>query len=157
MSNHIKCKYYSPESFTKIEKDPHDSSDSRFSFFQNNVCSLRRNVEHLQTQILDELDFSFSVIGITETRIKQNSFNDYNYNITGYSFEFVPSPLAAGGVGMYINNRFNYVVIEKAINIAYQALWILILIFQRKEISYAQLYTDSIICLRRFKHTLNKN
>ena len=84
MSNHIKCKYYSPESFTKIEKDPHSSSDSRFSFFHNNVCSLRRNLEHLQTQILDELDFSFSVIGITEMRIKQNNFNDFNYNITGY-------------------------------------------------------------------------
>ena len=140
MSNHIKCKYYSPESFTKIEKDPHGSSDSRFSFFHNNVCRLRRNLEHLQTQILDELDFSFSVIGITETRIKQNNFNDFNYNITGYSFEFVPTPLAAGGVGMYINNRFNYVVIEKAINIAYQALWIEIDIPKKRNIICSVIY-----------------
>lgn len=140
MRNHIKCKYYSPESFTKIEKVLHGSSDSRFSFFHNNVCSLRRNLEHLQTQILDELDFSFSVIGITETRIKQNNFNDFNYNIAGYSFEFVPTPLAAGGVGMYINNQFNYVVIEKAINIAYQALWIEIDIPKKRNIICAVIY-----------------
>ena len=67
------------------------------------------------------LNFSFSVIGITETRIKQSNLNDFNYDI-GYSFEFVPTPLAAGGVRLYISNRFNYVVIEKAINIAYRAL-----------------------------------
>jgi hypothetical protein len=41
-----------------------------------------------------------------------------------YSFEFVPTPLAAGGVGMYINNEFSYTVIEKSVNTAYQALWI---------------------------------
>ena len=57
---------------------------------------------------------------------------------------------------MYINNCFKYVVIEKAANIAYQALWIEVDI-QKIEISYAQLYTGNIILLRRFKNVLNKN
>ena len=118
MNNHIKCKYHSPERFTIIEKESSGPNDIHFSFFHNNVCSLHGNLEHLQTHILDELDFSFSVIGITETRIKQPNPNDFNYNVIRYSFEFVPTPLAAGGVGMYINNQFNYMVIGKAINVA---------------------------------------
>ena len=140
MNNHIKCKYYSPESFTKIKKETCGSNESFFSFFHNNVCSLRRNLDHLQTQLLDEFNFSFSVIGITETRIKQPNLNDFNYNIAGYSFEFVPTPLAAGGVGMYINNRFNYVVIEKAANTTYQALWIEVDIPNKRNIICSVIY-----------------
>ena len=108
--------------------------------FHNNICSLRRNLEHLQSQILDELDFSFSVIGITETRINKNNFSYLNYNFNGYSFEFLPTLLAAGGVGMYINNRFKYVVIEKAINIDYQALWIEIDILNKRIIICSVIY-----------------
>jgi hypothetical protein len=35
----------------------------------NNVRSLKRNLENFQTHLLQELDFNFSVIGITETKI----------------------------------------------------------------------------------------
>jgi hypothetical protein len=43
------------------------------------------------------------VIGISETRIKGENC-DFNSSLPGYNFEFVPRPLAAGGVGMYIND-----------------------------------------------------
>ena len=39
-------------------------------------------------------------------------------------FEFVPTPLAAGGVGIYIDNSLKYKIIEKTSNESYQALWI---------------------------------
>jgi hypothetical protein len=65
MNNHIHCKYYSPENFTKIKKGNHHLSKNHFSLFHNNVSSLRKNLEHLQVQILGELKFPFSVIGIT--------------------------------------------------------------------------------------------
>ena len=42
--------------------------------------------------------------------------------IPNYNFEFVPTPLSAGGVGIYIDQRFKY--IEKTSNEAYQALWV---------------------------------
>ena len=42
----------------------------------------------------------------------------------GYEFEYVPTPLAAGGVGMYIKSDLNYAVIEKSSQDAFQALWI---------------------------------
>ena len=64
-----------------------------FSVFHNNICSLRRDLENLQTHILDELDFPFSIIGITETCITNEDLGGFNYNIPGYSFEYVPTPL----------------------------------------------------------------
>ena len=42
----------------------------------------------------------------------------------GYPFEYVPTPLASGGVGMYINNNLRYSVVEKTSNQSFQALWI---------------------------------
>ena len=32
---------------------------------------------------------------------------------TGYSFEYVPTPLAAGGVGMYVKDCLNNTAIER--------------------------------------------
>ena len=63
MNNHIHCKYYSPENFTKIKKGNHRLSNNHFSLFHNNVSSLiRKNLEHLQVQIFDELKFTLSVL-----------------------------------------------------------------------------------------------
>ncbi|CAH3017667.1 unnamed protein product, partial [Porites evermanni] len=74
---------------------------SQLTLFHNNVCSLKSNLENLQTHLLNELDFHFNIIGVTETRITNSNFIDFNPNITGYNFEYVPTPLSAGGVGMY--------------------------------------------------------
>ena len=47
-------------------------------------------------------------MGITETRISNANSLDYNASIPGYKFEYSPTPLAAGGVGMYIDEDLNY-------------------------------------------------
>ena len=44
--------------------------------------------------------------------------------LVGYKFEYSPTPLVAGGVGMYIDEDLNYSLIEKASENAFQALWI---------------------------------
>ena len=49
---------------------------------------------------------------------------DFNPNIPGYIFECAPTPLASGGVGLYINESLKYTVTEKTSNEAFQALWI---------------------------------
>ena len=36
----------------------------------------------------------------------------------------MPTPLSAGGVGIYIDQRFKYTVIEKIPKEAFQALWV---------------------------------
>ena len=52
------------------------------------------------------------------------NFLTFNPDIPGYCFEYVPTPLSAGGVGMYIKEGISYKVIEKTSNQSFQGLWI---------------------------------
>ena len=121
-SRTVRCKYYSPSTFTHLISR-NDSFESCFSFFHTNLRSLRKNLGNLQTHILSELSFHFSLLAVSETRINNENL-DFNPCIPNYNFEFVPTPLSAGGVGMYIDVNLRYRVIEKTSNEAFQALWI---------------------------------
>ena len=50
-------------------KQLEDDIETAFSVFRNNVVTLNRNLENLQTPLLYELDFQLNVIGVTETKI----------------------------------------------------------------------------------------
>ena len=124
----VQCKYYSPLSFSLLTNKLNKRVfRNQLTLFHNNVRSLKSNLENLQTHLLNELDFHFNIIGVTETRITNSNFIDFNPNITGYNFEYVPTPLSVGGVGMYIDTDFKYEVLEKTSNEAFQALWVEIL------------------------------
>ena len=70
---------------------------------------------------------------------------DINPSIPGYVFEYVPTPLASGGVGLYINDSLKYTVIEKVSDEAFQSLWIEIQFnFRRKVTSFVVSYIDNI-------------
>jgi hypothetical protein len=64
-------------------------------------------------RLLQQLDYNFSVIGISETKIRDDKFSDFNPDIANYRFEFVPTPLASGVVGLYIRKDLSYTVLEK--------------------------------------------
>ena len=57
--------------------------------------SLERNLENFQVHLLDELNFEFSIIGVSETRIIGGKEMHFNPSIPGYVFEYVPTPLAS--------------------------------------------------------------
>ena len=118
----IRCKYYSPLIFNQQFK-PDESAQSKLSFFHTNIRSVKNNLDEFQCHILLQLDFHFNIIAVSETRI-YNDILDFNPNIANYNFEFVPTPLSAGGVGMYIDETMNYTVIERTSNDSFQALWI---------------------------------
>ena len=44
--------------------------------------------------------------------------------LPGYCFEFVLTPLSAGGVGLFIDKNVKYRIVERVTNSSYQALWI---------------------------------
>ena len=95
----LQTQYYSPHKFSNLKK--HQAkyfTDTSFSLLHNNVRSLKRNLEDFQTHLLSQLDFNFSVMGITETKIRDNKISNFNPEVPGYNFEFVPTPLASGGV-----------------------------------------------------------
>jgi hypothetical protein len=58
----------------------------------------------------------------------------------GYKFEYVPTPLSFRGVGMYIDNTLEYVIIEKHSNEAFPALWIEIINSNKKNIICGIIY-----------------
>ena len=68
---------------------------------------------------------------------------DFNPSIPGYVFEYVPTPLASGGVGLYVNDSLKYTVIEKVCDEAFQSLWIEIQL-RRKATSFVISYIDNI-------------
>ena len=76
------------------------------------------------------------LIGVTETKITNSNENRSFSCILGYVFDIVPTPLASGGVGLFIHESLNYTVLEKISNEDFQALWI--------EISFAD--DKNIIC-----------
>ena len=106
----------------------------------NNIRSLKHNLENLQTHLLHKLSFCFSVIGVSETRIRNANIFDFNPSLPNYNFEFVLTPLSAGGVGMYIDYTFNYKVLEKCSNESFQALWIEIILPKNANIICGVIY-----------------
>ena len=93
LSHKLQSRYFSPHSFHQM-KSKFSKSDvnSCFTLFHNNIVSLNSNLENLQTHILDELDFHFDIIGVSETKITNANVSLSVPNIPGYNIEFVPTP-----------------------------------------------------------------
>ena len=77
---------------------------------------------------------------MTETKITNDNFDQNIPELKGYKFEYVPTPLVSGGVGMYIDETLNYMVLEKISSEAFQALWIEINLDRKKNIICGILY-----------------
>ena len=82
---------------------------------------LRRKLQGGQTKVHSS---ALQVCNAVRLVWMSKSIIDFNPNITGYNFEYVPTPLSAGGVGMYVDSDFKYEVLEKTSNEAFQALWV---------------------------------
>ena len=89
-------------------------------------------MEYLESHLLAELDFHFDVIGISETKITDSNSDVNIPKIKGYNFEYVPTPLSAGCVGLFIDESLDYKILEKTSNLAFQALWIEILFTEKR-------------------------
>ena len=98
---------------------------SKISFLHTNIRSLKKNFEEFQHHVLSELNFSFTVIGVSETRIcDRECGSNFVPELPGYYFESVPTPLSAGGVGLFIDQNCKYRVLERVSNSCFQSLWI---------------------------------
>ena len=110
--SHFRCNYFSPHNFLS-QKHRIAQSDNFFCIFYNNIWSLSKTLENLQNYLLNELDTHFSIIGVSETRIVKDKVLLFDPNLPGYNFDHVPTPLSAGGVGLYINELIPYRILEK--------------------------------------------
>ena len=82
--------YYSLNEFNDDNNISLCSSQNHFSAFHCNVRSLNANFDKL-TDLLHQLTLSFSLIGITETKLRNSVQNLLNINIPGYKFISKPS------------------------------------------------------------------
>ena len=133
LNQRIQSRYFSPHSFKQLSSTfTKHQVESSLSIFHNNITSLNRNLEDLETHCLHELDFHFNIIGVTETKITNSNESTCLSKIPGY--EYVPTPLASGGVGLFIDETLNYTVLEKTSNEAFQSLWIEISFVRQKNV-----------------------
>jgi len=139
--NCIRSNYYSPHSFNRVKHQVNiENPNCCFSVIHNNLRSLQRNLENFQTHLLNEIDFDFDLIGISETKITNTNEPLLNVDLNGYNFEYVPTPLASGGVCLYIKDNLNYSILEQKSTQAFQALWVEIHFSQKKNIICSIVY-----------------
>ena len=101
--------------------------------------SINSNLENVEL-LLDELDFHFDVIGISETKVTNSNESNVHPSIRGYVFEYVPTPLASGGVGLFVDQSLAYNVFEKTSNEAFKAPWTEIFFVNHKNIVCGIIY-----------------
>ena len=96
-----------------------------FSALHCNIRSLSANSDNLLNMI-SELYYSFSLIGLIETKLKVDQPHISNIDILGYQFISQPSHSMAGGVGFYVKNSLSYKVRTDLTTSKdeFEALWI---------------------------------
>ena len=72
------------------------------------ISSLSYKFDQLHT-LTNEINISFDVIGITETRLKKQTLRTINIEINGYNLEHRPTDASYGGSLLYVKNKLNYI------------------------------------------------
>ena len=99
-------KYFSAE---EVKLKLSCSKSNSFSLLHLNIRSLQRNSDQL-TEFLDNLDFEFKVICISETWSSENVRCNSLYKIPNYNSinQIRGNGKAGGGVAMFIHNTLIY-------------------------------------------------
>ena len=96
-----------------------------FSFMHINLRSLSTNFDNLSV-MLEELQFPFSIIGLSETKIKKGNICLLNTNLSGYNFVSQSTFSNVGGIGLYVRDNLKY-ILRHDVSLSdenFQGLWI---------------------------------
>lgn len=104
----INSKHYTPHEFHS-STDLCNLSDKSISFLHGNIRSLSANVENFQ-RMLNTLNHSFKIIGLSETWISFNKDTIANLFLPGFDFISQPIKFSIGGVGFYIAYTLRYTI-----------------------------------------------
>jgi hypothetical protein len=100
--------YYSIDDFHSNHDITQCAIDTKsFSALNCNIRSLTANYDNL-LHMFSELNFPFSLIGLSEIKFKVDKEPLTNINIQGYSFISQPSLSNAGGIAFYIKNNLKF-------------------------------------------------
>ena len=123
----ITSRYYKVNAFVELlQNNLSQKNLNSFSVMHSNIRSLSKNL-HLLKDFLIMTESKFSIIGISETKLNDNSV--INIELPNYKFIKENSPTQAGGVGMYIHKTIDFKVrSDLNLNIeGCECLWIEIL------------------------------
>ena len=81
------CIYKDTDYFKNLNKD---FKRKALSFFHINVCSLTKNFDDYNI-LLSDLNVSFDILAITETRIKKDSSTSIDLQLNNYLTEHTPT------------------------------------------------------------------
>ena len=125
MPSDINFNYYSTNYFYNNLDIADCLLHNSFSFLHCNIRSLSANLDNL-SHLLYELNCSFRLIGLTETKLITSRDAVGNLNLPGYQFVSQPSLSNAGGVGFYILDQYSFSFrsdLSKSES-GFEALWI---------------------------------
>ena len=125
MPSDINFNYYTSSEFLNNQEITDCIADNAFSFLHCNIRSVSANLDNLN-HLLFELDCSFTIIGLTETKIITSKDPVINLNLPGFQFVSQPSLSNAGGVGFYIRDKYTFSIrtdLSKAES-GFEVLWI---------------------------------
>ena len=121
----VNFNYYSSSDFRNNKEISDCLSENAFSFLHCYIRSLSANKNNLK-HLLYELNCSFTLIALTETKLAVANDSLSNLNLHGYQFLSQPSLSNAGGVGFYVRDNYNFSV-RSDLSITesgFEALWI---------------------------------
>ena len=118
MPSDINLNYYTSSEFLNNQEITDCTADNAFSFLHCNIRSVSANLDNLN-HLLFELDCSFTIIGLTKTKIITSKDSVINLNLPGLQFVSHSSLSNAGGVVTYkANIYFQFVQIYQKQNLA---------------------------------------
>ena len=100
--NSVSCDYYTPYELNKIKVKQED-----LSVLHLNISSLSVHIDDLKN-FLSELRIKFDIICISASRLSQKNPQTTNINLAGYNIEQAQTESSAGGVLLYISQKFSY-------------------------------------------------
>ena len=123
ISNNLNFSYYNVHDFP----DNRDISSMKnpFSLLHCNIRSLQANHDNI-VDLINNLNFDFSVIGLSEIKFQVGKDTYSNTSINNYSFLCQPSQSAAGRVGFYINNKLKFSERDdlNTTSNSYESIWV---------------------------------
>ena len=104
LSDSIASRYFTPSEFltSKVNK-------KSFSMLHINIASLSLHIDDLKT-LLNLLDHPFDIIGVSETKIREDRDPITNIELDGYDFVHTSTKSYFGGVGIFVKSGHDYVV-----------------------------------------------
>ena len=102
--NELNCKYRDPYYCKNLTKG---FKRKARSFFHINVCSRTKNFDDFNI-LQRELNISFDIIAITESRIKKHLSSPINLQVNNYSIKHTTTESSAGETLLYRNKRLSY-------------------------------------------------